>query len=566
MALAQFALEQLAARVLGDRIGEHHRLGTLETGHLAAAMRQNIVLYQRLAVLDDNHGDDGFHPVRMRHADHSDFRDRAHPVDHLFDLAAGDVLAPGLDHVLLAVDHRDVALVVDRSQVPGVEPAALEGRFGALVVVKVPEHQMGRAVHDFSNLARIDVLHRIVHDPGLDVQRCPAAGTGFAQLVLRPEHGGQRRDLGLAIQVPQLDVGEPRGQFPQHLDRHDGRAVVALAQFRQVGCRQQRRAQQRDPDRGRREERRDAMPRDQRQQVVGRGSGGDHVTGTDVDRRSEKHIELRAVVERQCMQQQVIRSNAGIDHTAHVLPDHRVVGQHGAFGHRLGAAGVHDLRQVGPGKVHRRRWAGPSGQFIETHHAGCRHARLFRGQPDEVAHGGVERSGCARELGQPRVGGQHLRLGMAQDVGDLVRLEHEVDRYQHGAEPRQCEAHRREGVRVARQHCDARPLDDSATCQPGGNAVADGVELRIGPAGGAADDRGLVREAPGAAVQQVGQGLAAKRGVHGCLLRMGKGHRTQAGARCRVAQPMAAAAKEFDGKFNTASSVRTATGRALTLY
>ena len=62
-----------------------------------------------------------------------------------------------------------------------------------------------------------------------------AARAGFAQLIFGAEHRRQRRDLGLAVQVPQAHAGQPRRQLAQHLHRHDRRAVVALAQARQIG-------------------------------------------------------------------------------------------------------------------------------------------------------------------------------------------------------------------------------------------------------------------------------------------------------------------------------------------
>jgi hypothetical protein len=99
-------------------------------------------------------------------------------VDRLFHLAAGHVLAAGLDHVLLAVDHGDEAL--RRRWWPGrpVEPAALECGRGALVVVEVAQHQVRAAVHDLADLAgprrsgvvhhaRLHVQHRAPAEPGL---------------------------------------------------------------------------------------------------------------------------------------------------------------------------------------------------------------------------------------------------------------------------------------------------------------------------------------------------------------------------------------------------------------
>jgi hypothetical protein len=40
---------------------------------------------------------------------------------------------------------------------------------------------------------------------------------------------------------------------------------------------------------------------------------------------------------------------------------------------------------------------------------------------------------------------------MPQNVGGLMRLQHEVDGHEHGPEPREREAHGDEGMRVARE-------------------------------------------------------------------------------------------------------------------
>ncbi len=70
--------------------------------------------------------------------------------------------------------------------------------------------------------------------------------------------------------------------------------AATLAAPLEHGRVEQRRTQQRDPHGRRREERGDAVPGDQRQQVLGRGLGGDDVGRADIDRRAEEDVELRA--------------------------------------------------------------------------------------------------------------------------------------------------------------------------------------------------------------------------------------------------------------------------------
>jgi hypothetical protein len=264
----------------------------------------------------------------------------------------------------------------------------------------------------------------------------------------------------------------------------------------------------------------------QRDQVVGRRLGRDHVAAADVDRRAEEHIELRAVVERQRVQGVVVFGDLGVDHAAHVLPQHRVVREHGALGRRLGAAGVDDLREVVAAQRDLGQRVGAGREFVEAVHAGHWLARVFRGQPEVLLDLGVQRRRRARQLGQPAVGGQGARARVAQDVGHLVGLEHEVDRHHHRAPAGQREAQRGKAVRVARQHGHLVALGHADARQARGQAADQGVELGIGPLRVAADDGGLGGQALRGAAQGVGDGLAADHRVngsgHGCLLAAGK--------------------------------------------
>jgi hypothetical protein len=93
---------------------------------------------------------------------------------------------------------------------------------------------------------------------------------------------------------------------------------------------------------------------------------------------------------------------------------------------------------------------------------------------------------------------------VAQDEGGSI------DRDQHGAEPRQHEPQRRESVRITGEDRDSGAFGDAARRETRGQAIAQRVEHRVTPYRVAADDGGLVRKALGAAMQQIGQGLAAK--------------------------------------------------------
>ena len=480
-------------------------------------MRNHLLLGQGLAGFHHNHGAHSFHPFGIGQANHGHLADLRQAVNHFLDLAAGHVLAAGLDHVFLAVDHGDEAFLVDGGQVAAVEPIAFESVLGALVVMKVAQHQVGRAVHDFAHFARSDIAHLIVHHPGFHIEHGAATRAGLAQLVVRAEHGGQGRNFGLAVQVPQAHRRQARGQLTQHFHRHDGGAVIAFGQMFELGGIEQGRAQQGNPDRGRREETGDLVGFHQAQQVVGHGLGGDDVAAADKNGGAKKHIELRAVVQRQRMQGQVIGGNFGIDHAADVLPQHGIVGQHGALGRGLGAAGVDNLRQVGAGQGDIGQGIGAGCKVVKTEHARTGLAGIFRGQPDELLHLGVERRGRARQLRQAGVCRQSFGARMAQDVGHLFGLEHEIDGHQHRAQSRQGKTQSRKAVRVARQHGHAIGGVNALLRQACRESRHQGIELGVGPFGGATADGHLGGHSQSGAAQDIGQSLTANDGMHVCL-------------------------------------------------
>src|SRR5690606_237885 len=154
-----------------------------EAGHVGGAVGNDLVFRQGLTGLHHDHRGHGFHPFGIGQADYRDLAHAAQAVDHFFHFAAGHVFTAGLDHVLLAVHHRDVAFVVDGGQVTAVEPVALEGSARAFRVVEVAQHQVGRSVHDFTDFAHRYVVHGVVDHASLHVQHGPAARTRFAQLV-----------------------------------------------------------------------------------------------------------------------------------------------------------------------------------------------------------------------------------------------------------------------------------------------------------------------------------------------------------------------------------------------
>ena len=74
---------------------------------------------------------------RVGHADDRDLADAGRAGERVLDLDAVHVLAAAVDHVLLAVDDLDEAVVVDPRQVAGVQPAVDERLRGLLGLVPV---------------------------------------------------------------------------------------------------------------------------------------------------------------------------------------------------------------------------------------------------------------------------------------------------------------------------------------------------------------------------------------------------------------------------------------------
>src|SRR3954462_7078148 len=87
-ALAQLALEQLAARGLGQGIDEDDALGHLEMRHLAGAMPDDGLLVELLAALDHDDRSHRLDPARIGQSYHGNLGHGGGAVDHLLVLSA----------------------------------------------------------------------------------------------------------------------------------------------------------------------------------------------------------------------------------------------------------------------------------------------------------------------------------------------------------------------------------------------------------------------------------------------------------------------------------------------
>ena len=222
------------------------------------------------------------------------------------------------------------------------------------------------------------------------------------------------------------------------------------------------------------------------------------------------------MIERKRVQEFVVHAHAAVDDAADILPHHRLMGQHRALGQRLRAAGVDDLREIAAvdGRLEVR--AVGAEEIVEGGEARGRRGGILARQPDHLLDRTIPGAGRARGLDEIRAGREQLCAGALQDEIDLVRIEHEVDRHQHRADPGQREPERRKGVRIAREHGEAVALFHAEAEQAAAEPIADRVHLGKGPADIAAAHRELARLAARRTAQEIADGMLAGLRDGGC--------------------------------------------------
>src|SRR4029450_10342374 len=127
------------------------------------------------AGLELDHGLHRLAPLLVRHADHRAVLHRGMAPQHLLDLAGEDVEAAGDDHVLLAIDDVDEAVLVDNADVAGMVPAEGRGLARRGLVVVVAQHDQAAAHHDLAALAARQDTARLVHHLHPHPPRAPPA-------------------------------------------------------------------------------------------------------------------------------------------------------------------------------------------------------------------------------------------------------------------------------------------------------------------------------------------------------------------------------------------------------
>ena len=204
------------------RSGSSARSPTVARRVLAVAL---LPAGERLGVDGDQRGDE-----RLRVADDHGLADQRMCPQSVLEQCRGDVLAAGgHDDLLLAADDGQEAVVVDRAEIAGVEPAVGEDGVGLLLVVPVA------AEHD---AARDEQLAVVVEAHAVAGQQL----SDRADLdVVDPVDGDRRAGLGEAVAL--VD----RQRRRRGRSGRAGRRAARHRRSRRGSCRRVRRAACRRP-------------------------------------------------------------------------------------------------------------------------------------------------------------------------------------------------------------------------------------------------------------------------------------------------------------------------------
>ncbi|MCY1440915.1 hypothetical protein D9M71_572090 [compost metagenome] len=178
--------------------------------------------------------DDGMHrlaPLVAGDADHRALGDGRVTGQGGFDFRAVYVLATADDHVFQAVADIHEAIVVHVAAVAGMHPASLQGLGAGFRFFPVTGHHVGPAHDDLADCAARYLTALVVDDAHLGAGgRLPggihlAAGLVLDAVVLAAQRGGHRCQLGHAVSLEELRMGEGL-PGPLEQRRGDGRGPV----------------------------------------------------------------------------------------------------------------------------------------------------------------------------------------------------------------------------------------------------------------------------------------------------------------------------------------------------
>jgi hypothetical protein len=293
-----------------------------------------------------------------------------------------------------------------------------------------------------------------------------------------------------SVSPPQLHEVHLRPGGDELLDRagrHRRRAEQAGAPGGQVALRRVRVAQQELEHGGHAEEHGDPLGL-QHVEDLARVEPGQHdVGGADHGAGHQHDAQLGRVIERCDVQEPVPDPHPAAGDEVDARPHHPVVVGQRALGLAGGAGGVEDQRVVGLGdRVGHLAVTGPGGQVGEL------------GQGEHLP-GGLRQAGGARRVHRPghgRVVDEHGRARVLQQVAQLRRRGRRVDRHEDRAQPQRRVEGDDEGVGVGGHQREPVALGQPQARQGGRGPVDPGVQLAVGGALLAEDQRDRVRDAP----------------------------------------------------------------------
>src|SRR6266702_3096120 len=203
----ELLLQALAGRAFGERVDELDDARVFVGGEPFLDESDDFGLAGLGARLQRHDRLDLLAEALVRDADHGRLGHRRVGIDDLFDLARVYVEPAAEDHLLLAIDDEEIALLVDVPEVSGVEPAALESLGGRLWIPPVALHHVVASDHDLPHvvLACRQHLALLVNDLELDPEH-RLSDTEYLALRDALVERRRRRRLGEAVA---LEDGRP---------------------------------------------------------------------------------------------------------------------------------------------------------------------------------------------------------------------------------------------------------------------------------------------------------------------------------------------------------------------
>ena len=212
----------------------------------------DLLLRRLMAGPQRHHRLDGLAPVVIRNADHRHVGHRRVLGHGLLDLGRVDVLPARDDHVLDPVGYEQVPAVADVPDIAGAQPAVVGDRLGGVFrPVQVAHHSLRRPEPELTRLSGGGVpAGGQVHHPHLRAgqHRTRRAEPVFARGVpvrWRGRGADPPGQLGLAVNLNEVQRGPRRQRLPEHRKRHGRRPVEQVLQPVQRGDRVVARGEQR---------------------------------------------------------------------------------------------------------------------------------------------------------------------------------------------------------------------------------------------------------------------------------------------------------------------------------